>query len=134
MSLPLDQDRMFDQGDSLARDLPAISATIVLAMLTLQRQFRFTAVELISDVTYTQDPANYYVFTLKHGATTVATWSTLTGAQGTITAGVPAAMVLAADSGQALVGAAGEVLSLTATKNGAAVNITPRVVAHGRYV
>lgn len=134
MSLPLDRDTMFDQRDSLARDLPVISATITLAMLTIQRTMRVEKIELIVDATYAADPTNYYVLTAQHGATALGSWSTLTGAQGTITAGTPVSMVLTADTGQNLVMAAGEVLSLLATKNAAAANIQPRIVVHGRYV
>lgn len=131
--IPRDPDTIFDQRDSLARDLPAISATIPLALLTLQQNFRVQRAELVVDVTYLVDPANYYVFTLQRGATIVATWSTLTGQQGTITAAVPAAMVLSATDTN-LVGQVGDVLTLVATKNGAAANIQPRIVVHGKYV
>jgi hypothetical protein len=120
---------------SLAFTLPTISATTTCALFTAPRNFRIDSIELISDATYTQDAANVYsLAVLLAGARTVGTWNTTTGQQGTITAAVPAAVPLAAESGQNRVAAKSEVVSFVATKSAAAANITLRVVVHGRFV
>lgn len=121
----------------------AISRTIAAAIAATSsfavgvpsdtEKFRVERVELMTDATYAADPTNYYVFTLQVGATVVATWSTLTGQEGALTALTPAKMTLSATDAN-LVLAAGGALTLVATKNGAAANITPRVVVHGRTV
>jgi hypothetical protein len=137
MALPLDPVPLTSfTVTPVSRDCPAISATITLALESLAagRAFRIERAELIVDATYAADPANFYAFTLQHAATAAATFSTQTSAQGAITAAVPAQMILAANTGNNLVIQGGEVLSLLATKNGAAANITPRIVVHGRYV
>ncbi len=121
------------QRQSFPFALPAVSATTTLALTTLPLRFRLDRAELIVDATYTQDPANYYVFTLQAGGTVLGTWSTLTGQQGTLTGGTPAAMVLATPDAN-LVNIAGNVLSLVCTKFGAAANATLRINVHGRHL
>ena len=113
----------------------AIAATTTTAICTpdLFRLFRVDRAELIVDATYLVDPANYYVFTLQAGATVIATWSTLTGQQGTLTANVPATMVLTATDLNRVV-PLGVPLTLVATKNGAAANVQPTIAVHGRTV
>lgn len=132
--IPRDKQTMFDEHTDWSKDCPAASATSTFVLGTAKRAFRVESVELIDDAGYAADAANYYVFTLVHGSgpTTAATWSTLTGAQGAITAGVPAAMVLSADAN--LVIPAGDVVSLVATKHASGANPTVRVVVHGRYL
>ena len=119
---------------SIARDLPATSATTTYALFTAQRTFRVTAIELIVDTTYAADPANYYSIAIQVGGRTVGTWSTQTSAQGAITGGTPASVPLATESGQNRVAAKADVVTLVATKHGTAANITARVVVHGIYV
>lgn len=132
--LPRDKQDMFDEHMEWSRDCPAASATSTFALGTMKRNFRIESVELIDDAGYAADATNYYVLTLVHGTgpTTAATWSTLTGAQGALTAATPAAMVLSADAN--LVIPAGDVVSLVATKHASGANITVRVVVHGRYL
>lgn len=135
MTLPVDPQTMFTERLPWQRSLPAISATSTFPIATpsLVRSYRVERVELMVDATYAADPANFYTFTLQKGATVIATWSTLTGQQGTLTANVPGLMVLSVTDAN-LVLAGGDVLSLVATKAAAAANITPRVVVHGKYV
>ena len=133
--MTLDPDTMFQERAKFPRSCPAVSATATFAIATPDpnRPFRVDRAELIVDATYAADPANFYALTLQKGATVIAAWSTQTTAQGALTGGTPAAMVLSGTDAN-LVLAAGDVLSLVATKNGTAANITPRVVVHGRYV
>ena len=115
--------------------LAAIAATTTFAMCTMDRPFRIDRVEVVCDATYAQDAANFYTLTAAHGAapTTAATWSTQTGAQGTITGGTPGVMVLHATDANRVV-PAGATLKFVATKAAAAANITPRIVVRGRFV
>lgn len=135
MSTPLDPQTMFTERAPFQRSCPATSATSTYPIATPSptRKFRVERVEIMVDATYTSDATNYYVLTLQKGATVIATWSTLTGAEGTLTGGTPGVMTLSGTDAN-LVLAAGDVLSLVATKNAAGANITPRVVAHGRFV
>jgi hypothetical protein len=119
---------------SYPMSLPTISATTTFALFTAQRPYRIDAIEIIVDTTYTADPALYYSMAVQVGGRTTGTWSTQTSAQGAIAGGTPAAVPLAAESGQNRVAAKGDVVTFVATKNSTAANITPRVVIHGRYV
>lgn len=134
MTTTVDNNNLLSQARTLSRDCPAVSATIILPLGTFRAPVRLERAELMVDATYAASATDFYVFQLKHGATVMATWSTQTAAQGAITAAVPVAMVLSADTGQNLVIAAAAVLTLTATKNASAADITPRIVLHGRSV
>lgn len=116
--------------------LPAISATAQLTLCSFRNLVRFDRIELITDATYAADPANYYVFqaTNGDGSQVVASWSTQTGQQGAIAAGVPANMVMNADSNLWAFRTQPSILQLRATKTGTAANATLRVVPHIRYV
>jgi hypothetical protein len=135
MASPTDPSPFSDRVP-FARDCPSTSATTTYAIASIvgSSRLRIERAELIVDATYTADATNFYVFTLQHGATVIATWSTQVGQQGTITGGTPAQMVLAADTANNLVVQPGESLTLVATKAAAGANVTPRIVAHGRYV
>ena len=137
MGVLLDPNLYGSQDRTLSRDCPVISATTTLALGTNPQPTRVFQVELIVDTTYAADPSNFYVFALIWGSgpTTLATWSTLTGAvnQGTLTAGVPAQMVLSTTDTDLVIGA-NRTVRLLATKNGTAANIQPRVVVNGRTV
>jgi hypothetical protein len=112
----------------------AISATTTVPLRKLRRPTRFEAVDLVVDTTYNADPVNFYVITLQRGATVIATWSTQTGQQGTLTAGVIASMVLSATDLNR-VGVVDETLQLVFTKAAAAANLPiGRICAHSKYV
>lgn len=118
-----------------SRDAMSCAATTTFAIETAQRPFRVDAIELVTDTTITQDPANFYALTFRVGGRTVATYSFATGVNGTLTAATPALATLAAESGQNRVAAKGEVIDVVATKNGTATNLSLlRCVVHGRYV
>jgi hypothetical protein len=120
---------------SLPRDAMSCAATTTFAIATAQRPFRVDAIELITDATITQDPANFYALTFRVGGRTVGTYSFATGVNGTLTAAVPGLASLAAESGQNRVAAKGDVVDVVATKNGTAANLSNlRAVVHGRYV
>lgn len=120
----------------VTKDVAAVAATSTFAVMAVSagQRFRVMRAQLLVDTTYAADAANYYVFTLVHNGTTVATWSTQTGAQGALTAGSIQEMVLAADTGVNLVVQPTELLQLVCTKNGSAANFTGRVCVCGRDV
>lgn len=120
---------------TLPRDAMSCAATTTFAIGTAQRPFRVDAVELITDATITQDAANFYALVFRVGGRTVATYSFVTGGNGTLTAAIPGAATLAAESGQNRVAAKGDVIDVVATKNGTAANLSNlRAVVYGRYV
>jgi len=79
---------------------------------------RIVAVSLVVDATATAHASNYTDLALQNGATVIASHSTATGGDGTLTAGtaVPLSIVAGTD-----VVADGDVLSLTKTDSGTGV-------------
>jgi len=136
--LTRDDNSFFRERMSFSFDVKAaVAATATLGICTPDpnRLFRIERVEILVEAAYAADPANFYAMTLSHGAgpTTAASWSTQTSAQGALAANATQAMVLSGTDAN-LVVPAGALLKLVLTKNGAAANIQPRVVIHGRYV
>lgn len=123
---------------TFSKDVAAVAATATFSIMAAGNAsgevFRVTSVHLLVDTTYAADVANFYALALVHNSITLATWSTQTSAQGALTAFTDQLMILAADSGTNLTVQPGEVLTLVATKNAAAPNLTARVVVHGRFV
>jgi hypothetical protein len=72
-----------------SRDAMSCAATTTFAIETAQRPFRVDAIELVTDATITQDPANFYALVFRVGGRTVATYSFATGVNGTLTAAIP---------------------------------------------
>lgn len=108
------------EADSTDLDIvAAVAATTTFALGKLGRDVRIDAVDLIVPSNYAADPANYYVFTIQDGATVLASWSTLTGAQGALTANVPAEMVMSSPANAAK----GDVLTLVCTKHASGANV-----------
>lgn len=106
------------------------SATVTAGLFTAQRAFRVDSVELFSDVTIPSSGTNFYVFNLRVGGRSCATF-TING--NAITTGLAAAMSLVAESGQNRVAAKGELVDLVCTLTGT-LTINIRCVVHGRYV
>ncbi len=133
---PYDTD--FATPRNFTRDVAAVAATGTFAVMVARAAdgfgFRITSAQLITDATYAADAANFYVLTLVHNVTTIASWSTQTAAQGALTALVTNEMILSADAGINRVVLPGETLTWVLTKNASAANISARVVVHGRFV
>lgn len=134
-------DSLFDVGASTihyTKEVASVAATstfsVMCATTANNLKYRVTRAQLLLDATYAADPANFYVITLVHNGTTVATWSTQTSAQGVLTAFTVNEMVLAADTGNNRVVQPGEVLTLVCTKNGTAANLSARCIVHGRFI
>jgi hypothetical protein len=110
------------------------SATSTLALETLDAATRIDSVEILNPTGFAAHASNYWTLTLQKGSTVIATWSTLTGQEGTITANTKAAMRMSSTDANT-VGAAGDLLKLVLTKTGTpAAFPAGRVVAHGRIV
>ena len=97
----------------------AVASTTTFALGTTARDFKVVGADLVTPTDYAADPTDYYVITLQDGATVLASWSTLTGAQGAITANTPAAMVL----GGTVNGAKGDNLTVVCTKHASGANL-----------
>ena len=70
----------------------------------------------------TQDPTNYYTIEVLAGANVAASWSFLTGAQGTLAADTFGSLVLHATDANRIVAGSGDI-SFRATKTGTAGNL-----------
>lgn len=117
-----------------ADEVHGTAATKTLPLMTLKQGTRFDAIEILNATGFVGDASNYWTLAFKIGARTVASWSTQTAAQGTITGGTAAAMIMSGTDAN-LVGAAGEALTLVLTKTGTPSAFPPgRIVAHGRQV
>ena len=134
MSIPNNDQADLEQHDRKALDHPSTAATATFAVETLLAgTFRVTAIEILNPTGLAQDPANYFSVSLLAGATTIGTFSTLTGAQGTITANTSALFVLSATDANC-VAPQGSLLKLVFTKTGTQTFPAGRIVVHGRYI
>ncbi len=111
-----------------------VSATSTVGFQTAQRGLRIDSVELFSDTTIASSGTNFYVFNLRVGGRSVATF-TING--NAITAGLAANMTLVAETGQfpvdTRVAQKGELVDMVCTLTGA-LTASIRCVVHGRYV
>ena len=110
----------------------AIAATTTMPLQVMDGDYRIEGFKISVPGGYTQDPANYYAVTLQRGATVLATYSFLTGAQGTLATLVFGTGVLVANP----TGVSGDRLDVVFTKNGTALNLPAqtRVVAHVKQI
>lgn len=99
----------------------ALSATGADKLIQAQKRTRVDRVLIINPAGFTVDPTNYWTIQFKVGATVVASWSTLTGAQGTLAADTFADMVLNVDT-TTLIMNAGDTVSFAYVKTGAPAN------------
>lgn len=111
-----------------------VTATTTQVFHTCPRVYTVDDVEFNLPGGFVQDASNFWDIELKNGATSVAKWSTLTSAQGTITTNVPVTLVNSAVAG-ALTFAAGALMTLVLTKHGSPAALPPgRLTVHGHYV
>lgn len=98
------------------------------------RSFRVDKVTWFTATTTAADAANYWTLELKNGSTSVASWSTLSTAQGALTGGTPAELVPSATDANRVF-AVGDIASLVLTKTASPSALPPgRLTIHGRYV
>jgi hypothetical protein len=121
-------------GGTNAAMAATVGATTTQKFCKVPRIYRVDDVEWLTPTTVTQDAANYWDIELMNGSTSVAKWSTLTSAQGTITGGTGVTLVNSATDAS-LVFAAGDTMSLVLTKHGSPAALPPgRLTVHGHYV
>lgn len=112
------------QNHQATRDLPydhaAISATTSVKLWsTKDRPHKVQRVFYNNPTGFAQDPSAYWTVSITDGTTTLASWSTQTGTNGTLTADTPVDLVLVASTGLA----ASKNLVVTFTKTGAPANL-----------
>jgi hypothetical protein len=112
----------------------AVAATATQKAPKLPRAFHVSSVQLHVPAGFAADASNYWTIALKNGSTVVASWSTLSTAEGALTAATPVAMTNNTTDAS-LVFAAGDTPSLVMTKTGspAALPLT-RIDVHGEFV
>ncbi len=99
------------------------TTTLTVGKLSLDRVVRFGRVTLTLPTTLTQDASNYWTIALKDGSATLASWSTQTSAQGTITANTPVDLVLATDHDLL----PNDILTVVLTKSASAAALPPGI-------
>jgi hypothetical protein len=120
--------------DASSYNLGPVKATESFELTKATRAMYVDRVEHINPTGLAADAANYWTLALKDGANVIASWSTLTGAEGAIVADTPADMTLNTD-GSKLAVAVGDTVALALTKTASAANLPPgRIVVHGRFV
>lgn len=138
-----DEELVFEVAESGTTTVPAgqvevylraVPDDIAYKVFTAKSKMRVDQVNLKALLALTTSDTDYYVFTLKQGANTVATWSTkTTGGDGTMAADTFVTMGLTATVAD-LILEAGETLSLDCAETGDAVLSDLDIVVHGRYL
>ncbi len=118
----------------LAEVATGLTSTTTYKFETVGGTVRFDKIEIFNPTGFAAHGSAYWTLALKAGTKTLGTWSTLSSAEGTITADVAALMTLAATDTNRI-GAAGDVMSLVITKTGSPAAFPPgRITAHARRV
>lgn len=97
------------------------------------RRFKVNKVNYRNPTGLVQDTTNYYIITLKQGSVVVATWSTLTGAQGTLAADTEVALTLSSTAADLIV-EDGEGLSLNLDVHGSQTLPIGRMTVSGEWL
>jgi hypothetical protein len=97
------------------------------------RTFRLDRAEYYSSTGLAQDAANFFSIQVLKNATVAASWSTQTGAQGTIAADTWVTLVNSATDAN-LVFAAGDVISLNLDETGTATLPAGKICLYGRWI
>jgi hypothetical protein len=110
------------------------NVTFAEKIMKVKQAMRIDLVQYINPTGYVQDATNYYVLGVKKGADVAASWSLLTGAEGTIAADTFVDFTLSGTDAN-LVCAAGDIISWCGTKVLAGADVpVGRLVIHGRYL
>ncbi len=108
------------------------TADAVIKLFKADRACELVKAEVISPTGLTQDASNYFNIKVKNGSNVAANWSTLTGAEGTLTADTFKTMTLGTLANRSF--AAGDVLSVQFDETGTADLPPGRLSLHLRYV
>ncbi len=94
------------------------ATTTVKEWKIADRPFRLRRASINVPGGFTQDAANYWTVAIKNGSTVMASWSTLTGSNGTLTADTPSDLVLGTNADAVV----GDTVSIVLTKTGSPAN------------
>lgn len=136
MPLPKTPNGGLQTGFYLAVDHVAVTAdtTVKLDKVPSGLKLRIDSVQYVNPTGLAQDASNYFnIKVLKGASTVVANWSTLTGAEGTLTANTFVNMVMSSTDADKVLDAADE-LSYFLDETGTASLPAGRIVIRGRYV
>lgn len=97
------------------------TATLFAWKAPAARTVRVDRAQLNVPAGFAADAANFWTIAVKNGSTTIASWSTQTGAQGAITANTPVDLINAAADADLVLDPA-ETLTLVLTETGTATN------------
>lgn len=135
MPAPLFASEYQHRAALFAQEHAAVTADTLarLAQIPAGMKFRVDSVQYVNPTGLAQDAANYFVIELLKGATIAASWSTQTGAQGSIAADTFVTLVKSATDAD-LVFAGGDVMSMNLNETGTATLPAGRLVVYGRWV
>lgn len=108
-------------------------ATTKLFKVPAGRKLKIDAVDYINPTGLAADATNAFIVKLLKGSTVVASWSTLTGAEGAIAANTFVSLVLSATAADLTFDAA-DIMSLFLDEQADTTLPAGRVVVHARYV
>jgi len=108
-------------------------ASVKLWTVPTGQKLRITRVFYVNPTGLAQDPTNAFIVKITDGTNVAASWSTVTGAQGSLAANTPVELVLTATKAN-LTLTAGEVLTLFLDETGDTTLPAGRVVVEGYLV
>ncbi len=115
-------------------DALGVAATSTFELLTLDTSERIDKVEIVNPTGFAGHATAYWTLALKQGTTTIASWSTLSSAESTITGHTPANMTLSATDANRICPGGG-LLKLVLTKTSTPIPFpNGRIVIHSRSV
>lgn len=125
---------LLSESNVVAYEHGTISATTVVKLRTIKTPTRVVFTEYDNVAGFATDATDYWTVQLRKGATVIASWSTLTGAQGSLPADTFVNLVPSSTDADSVC-AAGDVLSLAFVKTGSPANLTlGRINANVRTV
>jgi hypothetical protein len=107
--------------------------TIKLCKIPTGKRVRVDKVQYVNPTGLTQDGTNYFTVKLLNGSTVAYSWSTLTGAQGTLTADTFVNLVASNTDADLVFGADAE-MKLMLDESGTATLPAGRINVFGRFV
>lgn len=122
-------------ADSAANASASLTATTTVKLFKCKdRSFRLDRAFYNNPTGFAADPTDYWTVAVLKGTTVMASWSTLSTAQGALTADTPVNLVLSATDANT-VADDGDVISMKFTKTGSPAALPPgRLVLEGRYL
>lgn len=132
-SIPSDPRRASEVVLTLEHAQVTADTTAKFFKVPAGKKLRIDAVDYINPTGLTNDAANYFALQIRKGSTVMASWSTLTGAEGAIAADTFVALTLSATDANR-VADAGDVLNYNLDETGTQTLPAGRFVIRGRYV